>query len=55
MGICDPHSYPQTPCKPESDSNAPHGSYPGAGGAFMEMQFYPEDTDGGGKARIQHH
>jgi hypothetical protein len=41
MSICDPNSYPQTPCKPKSDSNAPHGSYPGGGGAFMEMQFYP--------------
>ena len=41
MSICDPKSYPQTPCKPNSDSNAPHGSFPGGGGAFMEMQFYP--------------
>jgi hypothetical protein len=41
MSICDPNSYPQTPCTPNSDSNAPHGSFPGGGGAFMEMQFYP--------------
>jgi hypothetical protein len=41
MSICDPNSFPQTPCTPNSDSNAPHGSFPGGGGAFMEMQFYP--------------
>ena len=41
MSICDPNSYPQTPCTPNSDSNAPHGKFAGGGGAFMEMQFYP--------------
>jgi hypothetical protein len=41
MSICDPQSFPQTPCTPNSDSNAPHGTFPGGGGAFMEMQFYP--------------
>jgi hypothetical protein len=41
MSICDPNSFPQNPCTPNSDSNAPHGSFPGGGGAFMEMQFYP--------------
>lgn len=42
MTICDPRSYPQTPCTPESDSNAPHKGLPNGGGAaFMEMQFYP--------------
>jgi hypothetical protein len=41
MSICDPNSYPQTSCTPNSDSNAPHGSFPGGGAAFMEMQFYP--------------
>jgi hypothetical protein len=41
MSVCDPRSYPQTPCTPNSDSNAPHGDFPGGGGAFMEMQFYP--------------
>jgi hypothetical protein len=41
MSMCDPHSYPQTHCTPNSDSNAPHGAFPGGGGAFMEMQFYP--------------
>ena len=47
MALCDPNSYPLTPCTPESDSNAPacksatctFGA--GGGSAFMEMQFYP--------------
>ena len=41
MAICDPNSYPQLPCTPNSDNNAASGSYPGGGSAFMEMQFYP--------------
>jgi hypothetical protein len=50
MAICDSNSYPQLPCAPRSDANAPAcrmafnckpNSYPGAGSAFMEMQFYP--------------
>jgi hypothetical protein len=42
MAMCDPNSYPQTPCTPESDSNAPAADGTGGGGgAFMEMQFYP--------------
>jgi hypothetical protein len=47
MNICDPNSYPLTPCTPESDSNAPTCltancvSGQGGGSAFMEMQFYP--------------
>jgi hypothetical protein len=52
MTMCDPDSYPQLPCTPEDDANAPQcnalsptgcpaGAYPGAGAAFMEMQFYP--------------
>ncbi len=52
MAMCDPNSYPQLGCTPQSDANAPRcsplgpggcpgGAYPGAGGAFMEMQFYP--------------
>jgi hypothetical protein len=39
--VCDPNSAPQRPCTPVSDANAPHGSYPGAGAAFVELQFYP--------------
>src|SRR5437588_6582513 len=43
MAQCDPKSYPQTPCRPKNDVNAPnsHGHFPGGGSAFMEMQFYP--------------
>lgn len=41
MSICDPRSYPQRNCRPNSDTNAPHGTFPGGGAAFMEMQFYP--------------
>lgn len=49
--MCDPNSYPQMPCTPKSDSNAPApcslaaspcpNGFPGGGSAFMEMQFYP--------------
>ncbi len=50
MAICDSLSYPQLPCTPNSDANAPActlafncspNTYPGAGSAFMELQFYP--------------
>jgi hypothetical protein len=37
MALCDPGSYPQAPCRPNSDSNNPQE----AGSAFLEMQFYP--------------
>jgi hypothetical protein len=39
--VCDPHSTPLLPCTPESDANAPSGTYLGAGAAFVELQFYP--------------
>jgi hypothetical protein len=42
LPICDPHSYPQNPCTPDSDANSGLISDPnGAGSAFMELQFYP--------------
>jgi hypothetical protein len=49
MALCNPFSYPQLPCKPNSDVNAPAklsfpvpaGEYPGGGSSFLEMQFYP--------------
>ncbi|HLJ02291.1 MAG TPA: hypothetical protein VKT31_02575, partial [Solirubrobacteraceae bacterium] len=49
MALCNSESYPELPCAPNSDSNAPScdsgncppGSYPGAGSSFLEMQFYP--------------
>ena len=36
MALCDPGSFPQAPCKPDTDQN-PNT----AGSAFLEMQFYP--------------
>ncbi|HWF72423.1 MAG TPA: hypothetical protein VG186_03710, partial [Solirubrobacteraceae bacterium] len=51
MQMCDSKSYPQSPCTPESDANAPApctisanpctNGFAGGGSAFMEMQFYP--------------
>ena len=49
MALCDGQSYPQLPCTPQSDANAPAcntvscspNSYPGGGSSFLEMQFYP--------------
>ena len=42
LPLCDPHSYPQNSCKPDSDSNIGSISSPkAAGSAFMELQFYP--------------
>jgi hypothetical protein len=38
--LCDPNSFPQAPCKPESDSNAPSATSVGGGAAFLELQFY---------------
>lgn len=37
MALCDPGSFPQNPCTPDSDQNNPND----AGSAFLEMQFYP--------------
>ncbi|HEY6469944.1 MAG TPA: hypothetical protein VI434_09260 [Candidatus Dormibacteraeota bacterium] len=41
MSLCDPNSYPQAPCTPNSDSNAPTSTFNGGGSTFMEMQLYP--------------
>jgi hypothetical protein len=45
MALCDPYSYPQTACKPESDTNAPRNpptfDIGGGGSSFLEVQFYP--------------
>jgi hypothetical protein len=42
MALCDPNSYPQNPCIPNSDSNTSATFDPtSAGSAFLEMQFYP--------------
>jgi hypothetical protein len=42
LAMCDPDSYPQNPCQPDSDSNNSSPSSPNAAGsAFMELQLYP--------------
>jgi hypothetical protein len=42
LPMCDPHSYPQNPCTPDSDTNSGALANPNAAGsAFMELQFYP--------------
>lgn len=42
LPICDPGSYPQNPCTPDSDTNSGAINDPNsAGSAFMELQFYP--------------
>jgi hypothetical protein len=40
LPLCDPRSYPQNPCTPDSDTNTGLGSPGDAGSAFMELQFY---------------
>ncbi|MFZ1023969.1 MAG: hypothetical protein WAN87_07535 [Thermoplasmata archaeon] len=41
MAICDPNSYPQQPCHPDSDKNTGAGQLPtDAGSAVLELQFY---------------
>ena len=42
MTLCDPNSYPQNPCAPDSDTNPSGPGNPNAAGSgFLEMQFYP--------------
>ena len=42
LPICDPKSFPQNPCTPDSDVNSGDIFDPNAAGsAFMELQFYP--------------
>jgi hypothetical protein len=42
LPLCDPNSYPQQPCTPDSDTNTGLGtSATDAGSAFLELQFYP--------------
>lgn len=41
MALCDPNSYPQKPCIPDSDKNLGTEVPNAAGSAFLEMQFYP--------------
>jgi hypothetical protein len=37
MAVCDPNSFPNGPCLPDSDQNTPAL----AGSAFLELQLYP--------------
>lgn len=40
--LCDPSSYPQNPCTPDSDTNrSGHNDPRAAGSALLELQFYP--------------
>ena len=41
LPMCDPKSYPQNPCTPDSDTNTGLNSPTDAGSAFMELQLYP--------------
>jgi len=41
MAMCDPNSYPQNPCTPDSDKNLGTETPNAAGSAFEELQFYP--------------
>jgi hypothetical protein len=41
LPICDPNSYPQNPCTPDSDHNTGLNVANAAGSAFMELQLYP--------------
>jgi hypothetical protein len=47
LPICDPASYPQNPCTPQSDRNSGSIDDPNAAGsAFMELQFYASGLTG---------
>jgi hypothetical protein len=42
LPLCDEKSYPQNPCRPDSDTNGGLDHNPNAAGsALMELQFYP--------------
>jgi hypothetical protein len=44
LTLCDPKSFPETPCTPDSDTNHPPrfaGDPNTSGSAFLELQFYP--------------
>ena len=41
LPMCDPKSYPQNACSPDSDTNTGLGAPTDAGSAFMELQLYP--------------
>ncbi len=41
LPLCDPDSYPQNPCQPDSDVNVGQDVAFAAGSAAMELQLYP--------------
>jgi hypothetical protein len=41
LALCDPNSYPQNPCIPDSDKNTGIGVPTDAGVAVLELQLYP--------------
>ncbi|MGH3846709.1 MAG: hypothetical protein ACRDS0_35610 [Pseudonocardiaceae bacterium] len=41
LPMCDPKSYPQNACTPDSDTNTGGNAPTDAGSAFMELQLYP--------------
>lgn len=41
LALCDPASYPQNPCIPDSDKNTGTGLTTDAGVAVLELQLYP--------------
>jgi hypothetical protein len=41
LALCDPNSYPQNKCIPNSDKNTGTGLSTDAGVALLELQFYP--------------
>ena len=54
LPMCDPKSYPQNPCTPDSDTNSGLISDPnGAGSAFMELQLYAPGYPVRGQRELQ--
>jgi hypothetical protein len=57
LPTCDPLSYPQNPCTPDSDTNVGTNTADAAGSAFTEFQFYPPGfapfTDGASCSKTQ--
>jgi hypothetical protein len=50
MALCDPLSFPNGPCKPDSDENTPSQ----AGSALLELQLYPPGFVTGISCDLQH-
>jgi len=41
LPLCDPESYPQNPCTPDSDRNIGANTPKAAGSGFLELQLFP--------------